>query len=179
MKKFLSYSIVATLFIVVFGTLFIFGMFDLGLTQVSLVGSGNNSVSIIESHNSIVENIQKIALYSKNSNKVFNELTPDNGLDSLRIEISNIEDKKAKLLNVINNQQFTKLESATVEEFNNKYLPVLDDWINTNLKAISYFNEKELTEESINSFQGISDLTYEEFTKTHNAFTDHMNTHKH
>ncbi|MFC1810405.1 hypothetical protein ACFLZH_02800 [Patescibacteria group bacterium] len=177
MKKFLYYSIVATLFIVVFGTLFIFGMFDLGLNQVSLVGSGNSGANIVESHNSIVENIQKIAIYSKNSNKILNELTPDQGLDSLKNEIKNIEEKKAKLLSVFN--QFTKIESETTEEFNNKYLPVLDDWINTNLKAISYFDEKELSEDSINSFKGVVDLSYEEFTKVHNSFIELLNSHKH
>jgi len=179
MKKFLSYSIIATIFIVVFGVMFIFGFFDLKLGQLNLVGSSEITFDPVKVHNEIVEQVHDVAMYTKQTRDLYHSLTPENNFETLKKELEIIEDNKDELEKIVNNQQFADQQYDTLELFNKEYQPTLEEWLNTYLKAVTYFEEKEFTQESIDSFHGVINIAEKEFGTAHNNLVDELNSHHH
>lgn len=179
MKKFLSYSLIATVLIVVIGALFIFGTFDLNVGQTNTIGSGQVSIDFVKTHNEIVDTIHDLAILSTDAKNFYNELNPESNLNDLKNHIQTINDKKDKLKSIFDNENFKKQQSKTAELFKNEYLPTVETLCNTFLKAISYFEEKEYTQESIDSFKGVLNTSEQKLQEAHNNFVEDLNTHKH
>jgi hypothetical protein len=173
MKKFLSYSLIATVLIVVIGVLFIFGTFDLNLGQTNTANSGQTSVNTVKIHNEIVDIIQDLAILSLNINDSYNELNPESDLNDLRNLIQTIKNKKNRLKSIVPN------DAVGVDIFENEYLPALETFCNSYLKAINYFEEKEYTQESIDSFKNILNESEQKLKEVHNHFVEELNSHKH
>ncbi len=179
MKKFLSYSLIATVLIVVIGVLFIFGTFDLNMGQTNTIGSGQGPIDFVKTHNEIVDAIHDLAISSTNIKNFYNEMTPESDLNNLRSQIQTINDKKDKLKSILGNENFKKQQSKTADLFEKEYLPAIETLCNTYLKAISYFEEKEYTQESIDSFKGVLNASEQKLQDAHNNFVDDLNSHKH
>lgn len=166
MKKFLFYSLIATVVIVVTGTLVVFGVFDLqlGQTDLSAIESSTNKQAQI--HNQIVEQTHKIALATTKAKNVYFRLSEESNTDELKNIIDKIIDHKEKL---------AKIDYDFLNEYKNK----LDNITNTFLKTITYFEQKEFTQQSIDSFKEVITKNEQAFEKAHNNLVEELNTHKH
>jgi hypothetical protein len=166
MKKFLFYSLIATVVIVITGTLVVFGVFDLqfGQTDLSAIESSTNKQAQI--HNQIVEQTHEIALATTKAKNVYFTLSEESNTD----ELKNIIDKI-----IYHKEKLTKIDYDFLNEYKNK----LDNITNTFLKTITYFEQKEFTQQSIDSFKEVITKNEQAFETAHNNLVEELNTHKH
>ncbi len=166
MKKFLFYSLIATVVIVITGTLVVFGVFDLqlGQTNISAIESSTNKQAHI--HNQIVEQTHNIALATTKAKDIYFTLSEKSNINELKNIVDKIIDRKERL-------------SYINESILNEYMHALDNITNTFLKSITYFEQKEFTQQSIDSFKEVIKRNEQAFEQAHNNLVDDLNTHKH
>lgn len=172
MKKFLSYSIIVTLFIVVMGAMFIFGVFDIRNGSIDLIGL-DTKVNPIDIHNEIVEDLHTVALTASEASILFNQLNPEADLNPIKSNVDIIQNKLRKLNNLIQ-----RLNKAEITEGYEAYKDPLESLANHYLKSFTVFEQQGLNEENINSFkEGINDAQ-NKLNDAHNSFIEILNSER-
>ena len=141
MKKFLSYSLIATLVIVVFGVLVTLGVFDFNMGQVNTTSTSIDPVAI---HNEIVEHSQDFAIDINNLYSDYHQLSEASVINEFKENLNKSINTKGKLTHAVSNQYIKDKQKETLDFYYDEYLPLADDVTNTYLKAITYFEEKDL-----------------------------------
>lgn len=176
MKKFLSYSLIATVVIVVFGAMVILGVFDFNMGQVNTASSSIDPVII---HNEVVEHSQDFAIDVENLYSSYHQLSEASFVNEFKEELNKTINTKGKLTHAVSNQYIKDKQKDTLDFYYDEYLPVADDVTNTYLKAITYFEEKEFTQNAIDSFKNVINSNNQEFQNLHNEFVEILNSHRH
>lgn len=174
MKKFLFYSTIFTVLVLVFGILFIYGVFDVSQGQSRLIGSLHAS-SEMDVHNQIVEYVHDIGISTSDGWNNFNSLTPESDLTAFRKAISDTKRKKDDLSKYIEAHTFSKKGMEIKNTFNESYQPALEKWLNSFSKTNAFFEEQPVTEENVNSFKGMLSNAHQAFIEAHNAYTEVLN----
>jgi len=176
MKKFLSYSLIATLVIVVFGVLVTLGVFDFNMGQVNTTSTSIDPVAI---HNEIVEHSQDFAIDINNLYSDYHQLSEASVINEFKENLNKSINTKGKLTHAVSNQYIKDKQKETLDFYYDEYLPLADDVTNTYLKAITYFEEKEFTQSSIDSFKNVINSNNQEFQNLYNEFVEILNSHRH
>ncbi|MFC1600094.1 hypothetical protein ACFL3T_03645 [Patescibacteria group bacterium] len=173
MKKFLSYSIVATLFIVVMGVMVIFGVFDIKSGSLDLIGV-NSNVNPVDIHNEIVEEVHSVALGTSEVSQLFSDLNVDSSLDSIKREVETVNDKMRKLNKLIMQLENNNKQAAVTEGYES-YGKALEVWVNNYLKSFTFFEQKGLSQENIDSFKESINNAQNSLNEAHNSYTEILN----
>ncbi len=169
MKKFLLYSLVITMFVVVMGTMFIFGIFDIRDGSVNLIGY-NTQVNPVDMHNEIVDSLHTIALNSQNAHDLYFELNESSDLNDLEKTVNIIEDKMFKLKKLV-----LQYGDEVMIDGHKIYGNTLEKLVNNYLKSLTFFSQKGLLQENIDSFKNSLEFGQNELNTAHNTFTEILN----
>lgn len=174
MKKLFLYSIGITGVIVVFGLLFVFGIFDFSSGKSELIGASESN-SEIDIHNKIVEYVHDVGNITNEITDIFNELSQGADISNFNQKADGIVLKKKEFVNFMDINMYIIGRGEIKEEFNNNYLPALEKCINAFLKAKAYFEAKPVTEENLGMFKGSIENAYNAYIEAHNSYTEVLN----
>jgi len=173
MKKFLSYSLIATLFIVVMGVMVIFGVFDIKTGSLDLIGIETN-LNPVDIHNEIVEEVHAVALNTAETSRLFSELNVDSTLDSIKKEVTKVEDKMYKLKRLIMQLENNNKEETITNAYKT-YGKALEIWINNYLKSFTFLDQKGLSEEHLNPIKTEIQAVQNSLNQEHNTYIEILN----
>lgn len=160
------------MFIVVMGTMFIFGIFDIRDGSVNLIGY-DTRVNPVDTHNAVVETVHSIALNSQDAHELYFELNEGSELQELDKTVNIVEDKMFKL-----KKQILKLDNEVIIDNHTVYNNTLEKLVNNYLKALTFFDQKGLTQTNIDSFKNSLKSEQTDLNNAHNAFTEILNTER-
>lgn len=160
------------MFIVVMGTMFIFGIFDIRDGSVNLIGY-DTQVNPVDAHNEIVELVHTIALNSQDARKLYFELNEASDLQELDKTVNTIKDKMFKL-----KKQVLKYQNKTMIDGHEIYGNTLEKLVNNYLKSLTFFSQKGSSQENIDSFKSSLEFGQTELNAAHNTFIEILNSER-
>ena len=105
MKKFLLYSSIFTVIILVLGILFVYGVFDISQGRSQLIGS-LHGVTEMDMHNQVVEYAHDIGISTTDGWNQFNSLEPESDLYNFKKAVTDTQKRKDDLSDYIENHSF-------------------------------------------------------------------------
>jgi len=160
------------MFIVVMGTMFIFGIFDIRDGSVNLIGY-DTRVNPVDMHNEIVDSLHSIALNSQEARDLYNELNESSDISEVDKVVTAIKDKMFKLKSLV-----IKYDNKTIIEGHAIYDSTLEKLVNNYLKSLIIIDQRGLSQENIDSFKSSLEFGQNELSAAHNTFTEIMNSER-
>lgn len=160
------------MFIMVMGTMFIFGIFDIRDGSVNLIGY-DTQVNPVDMHNEIVDSLHTIAINSQEARILYNELNESSDITEVDNVVTTIKDKMFKLKKLV-----LQYDNKIIIESHEIYGNTLEKLVNNYLKSLTFFDQKGLSQKNIDSFKSSLEFGQNELNAAHNTFTEIINSER-
>jgi hypothetical protein len=194
MKKFLLYSGSITGITLLFGILFVYGVFDFSEGKSQLIGDAQTSSYETNLHNNIVEYTHNLGNLMMDAQAAINSFQDGDDLEPFKQKFEQIKLENDSLDSLMSNSAFEHKQESIRTEYFEKYRPALVGWINNASDIIEACappeelppaeEESEVIEETIAETPQPVNLaalkeplqnSYDDFVESHNEFIDVLN----
>lgn len=189
MKKFLIYSGALTGITIIFGILFVYGIFDFSEGKSQLIGPVHSASSETDLHNKIVEythNIGNLMMEAQTTISVFGD---GGDLSIFKQQFEQIKRENDLMDSLMQNTVFEKKQEALQTEYLEKYRPALVSWINGAAEIINAYTPPAQEEPAdagqepatrqpapnLPTLKETLNASYNQFIEAHNEYVDELN----
>jgi len=174
MKKLLLYSLAITIFSLVTGAMFVYGVFDFNDGKSQLIGT-NNQMTEFEIHNEVVKGIHNVSsnAIAATENLIAFEIYDET--QKFQEYFSKFKSSKKRLLHIIEDGDFSFRQSIIRDKFNETYLLPIEQFETIGFEIAAYLNEDILDEEKIADFKIKLQTALDQLIKAHNGYIVTLN----
>lgn len=155
------------------GVMFVFGVFDIRNGSIDLIGV-NTQINPNDIHSELVQELHFVALDSVDTTYKYNQLTPEGSIDQIKDNVNNIQIRLKALNKLISKLDNYNDKSDIVVNYET-YKNVLESWLNHYLKIFTFFEQRGLNQENIDSFKESINNLQNNLNTAHNTYIEILN----